>query len=161
MQRDLVGLIPIALAVVAVLLLLLSRSVQGVVVPIVTSLVSVVWALGLMALVGLPVNVATAMIPALLITIGFPEDIHLIAEYQLLLREGHDRRSALRTAVSHLAQPITITTATTVVGFGSLITTDISMLIQFGYASAIAYIFFAVLVIVSLAQVQFTRRSQS
>ncbi|TMH84488.1 MAG: hypothetical protein E6H45_11445 [Betaproteobacteria bacterium] len=138
MQRDLVGLIPIALAVVAVLLLLLSRSVQGVVVPIVTSLVSVVWALGLMALVGLPVNVATAMIPALLITIGFPEDIHLIAEYQLLLREGHDRRSALRTAVSHLAQPITITTTTTVVGFGSLITTDITMLIQFGYAAAMA-----------------------
>ena len=138
MQRDLVGLVPIALAVVAVLLLLLSRSVQGVVVPIVTSLVSVVWALGLMALVGLPVNVATAMIPALLITIGFPEDIHLIAEYQLLLREGHDRRSALRTAVSHLARPITITTATTVVGFGSLITTDISMLIQFGYAAAMA-----------------------
>ena len=32
---------------------------------------------------------------------------------------------------------------------------------RFGYASAIAYIFFAVLVIVSLAQVQITRRSQS
>src|SRR5205814_8661250 len=112
--------------------------VEGVVVPIVTSLVSVVWALALVELVDLPVTVATAMVPAHLITIGFPEDIHLIAEYQLLLREGHDRRSALRTAVSHLAQPITITTTTTVVGFGSLITTDITMLIQFGYAAAMA-----------------------
>jgi multiple sugar transport system permease protein len=32
---------------------------------------------------------------------------------------------------------------------------------RFGYASSIAYIFFAVLVVVSLVQFQFTRRSQS
>lgn len=138
MRRDLVDLVPVALAVIAVLLLLLSRSVQGVVVPLVTSLVSVVWGLGLMSLAGLPINVCTAMVPALLITIGFPEDVHLIAEYRLLLEKGRDRGTALRGAVSHLALPITITTATTILGFGSLVTTDIGMLVQFGYAAAMA-----------------------
>ena len=138
MRRDLVDLVPIALGVVALLLFLLCRSLHGVVIPIVTSLVSVVWGLGLMALAGLPINVATAMIPALLITIGFPEDVHLIAAYETLLTEGQDRRTALYTTLSDLFVPITVTTATTVLGFASLVTTDVGMLIQFGSAAAMA-----------------------
>lgn len=135
-QQDQLNLIPISVGVLLLVLLLAFRMLQGVVVPVVTGLVSIVWGLGLMAIFGLPVNVITAIIPSLLIAIGFTEDVHMISEYHHLLEAGHDKGTALRRMLEQSALPILITTFTTVVGFGSLVTTDITMLIQFGWASS-------------------------
>ena len=139
-QQDQLNLIPISLAVLLVILLFAFRMLQGVVIPLVTGLISIVWALGLMALFELPVNVITAIIPSLLIAIGFTEDVHMLSEYHHLLEQGKDKLTALRTMAELSALPILITTATTVLGFGSLITSDITMLIQFGYASSMGLI---------------------
>ena len=136
-RRDLVGLIPISLVVLFAILFLAFRTLQGVVIPIVTGLLSVVWALGAMALLGIPINVITAIIPSLLITIGFAEDVHMLTEYHHLLEAGRDKVAAVREMVTQTSLPVLVTTFTTVLGFGSLITTDITMLIQFGYASAL------------------------
>lgn len=136
-RGDLVGLIPISLAVLLVILFLAFRTPQGVVIPAVTSLISIVWALGLMAVLGLPINVITAIIPSLLITIGFAEDVHMLTEYHHLLAQGRDKLAAIREMAERAGLPVLITTATTVVAFGSLITTDITMLIQFGYAASL------------------------
>ena len=136
-RRDLVGLIPISLVVLFAILFLALRTLQGVVIPIVTGLLSVVWALGAMALLGIPINVITAIIPSLLITIGFAEDVHMLTEYHHLLEAGRDKVAAVREMVTQTSLPVLVTTFTTVLGFGSLITTDITMLIQFGYASAL------------------------
>ncbi len=135
-QQDQLNLIPISVGVLLVVLLLAFRMLQGVVVPLVTGLVSIVWGLGLMAIFGLPVNVITAIIPSLLIAIGFTEDVHMISEYHHLLESGHDKPTALRRMLEQSALPILITTFTTVVGFGSLVVTDITMLIQFGWAAS-------------------------
>jgi predicted RND superfamily exporter protein len=108
------------------------------VIPFVTGVVSIVWALGLMALLGFPINVLTAAIPSLILVIGATEDVHVLSEYHLLLREGVSKLTAIRTTIERAALPILITTATTVFGFLSLVTSDLTMLIQFGYASALA-----------------------
>jgi hypothetical protein len=136
-EADQVNLIPIAVVVLLVILLLAFRMLQGVVVPLVTGLLSVVWGLGLMALFGIPVNTLTAIIPALLIAIGFTEDVHMIAEYHHHLRLGHPKIDAIKATMSEAAMPILVTTATTVLGFATLIFTDITMLIQFGWASSL------------------------
>jgi predicted RND superfamily exporter protein len=136
-RRDLVGLIPISLAVLLLILFLAFRTLQGVVIPTVTGLISVVWALGLMAVFGIPVNVVTAIIPSLLITIGFAEDVHMLTEYHHLLGQGQDKLSAIRAMAAETGLPVLVTTSTTVLGFGSLILTDITMMIQFGYAAAL------------------------
>lgn len=137
-RQDQINLVPLSLGVLLTVLLLAFRMVQGVAIPIVTGLVSITWGLGWMALAGIPVNVITAIIPSLLIAIGFTEDVHMISEYHQALAKGLDRVAAVRHMAEHAALPILITTVTTVVGFGSLITSDITMLIQFGQASAMA-----------------------
>ena len=134
---DLRTFIPISLGALFVMLWVAFRSVQGVAVPVATSALGLVWTVGLMALVGLPINILTATIPSLLIVIGAAEDIHLLAHYHHLLESGADRATALRRMAHEAALPIGVTTATTVFGFLSLVTTDITMLIQFGWAAAI------------------------
>src|SRR5215470_7686396 len=136
-RRDLVGLIPVSLVVLFLILFLAFRTLQGVVIPMVTGLVSIVWALGAMALLGIPINVITAIIPSLLLSIGFAEDVHMLTEYHHLLETGRAKLPALREMMAQTSLPVLVTTFTTVLGFGSLITSDITMLIQFGYASAL------------------------
>lgn len=136
-RRDLVGLIPVSLVVLFLILFLAFRTLQGVVIPMVTGLVSIVWALGAMALLGIPINVITAIIPSLLLSIGFAEDVHMLTEYHHLLATGRAKLAALREMVAQTSLPVFVTTFTTVLGFGSLVTSDITMLMQFGYASAL------------------------
>ena len=139
-RRDLLTLLPIVVAVVGLVLWLQCRNVQGVMIPMLTGGVSIVWALGLMALAQLPLNVLTATLPLLLITIGFAEDIHMLSVYHHNLRRGLERRQAIHEMAAHVALPITVTTATTVVGFSTLSTTDIGLLVQFGYAASMGLI---------------------
>jgi hydrophobe/amphiphile efflux-3 (HAE3) family protein len=136
LRRDQTTVIPISIAVLLGTLLLAFRTPQGVVIPTATALISIVWAMGLMAVTGIPVNMLTAIVPSLLIAIGFTEDVHMIADYHHRLAGGLDRPSAVRAMIDDSAVPILVTTGTTVIGFGSLVTTDITMMIQFGYASA-------------------------
>jgi len=139
-KADQTNLVPISLAVLLVILYLAFRMLQGVVVPVTTGLLSIIWSLGLMAIFGYPVTVVTAIIPSLLIAIGFTEDVHMMAEYHHHLESGKPKLAAIRAMAADSALPILITTLTTVLGFGSLITSDITMLIQFGYASSMALI---------------------
>jgi len=137
-MKDLMTFVPLSLGVLFALLLLSFRTLQGMVIPFVTGVLSIVWALGLMALFGFPINVLTASIPSLILVIGATEDVHMLSEYHLLLREGVAKLAAIRTTIERAALPILITTATTVFGFASLVTSDLTMLMQFGYASALA-----------------------
>ena len=136
-KADQKTVIPLSIAVLLITLLLSFRMLQGVVIPIVTAVTSIVWALGLMAVFDLPLTILTGILPSLLLAIGFTEDVHMISQYHHRLELGDDKLTALRTMVTESALPILITTGTTVVGFGSLVTTDITMLIQFGWASSL------------------------
>ena len=129
--------VPLSIMVLLVTLLLSFRMLQGVVVPVTTAIVSIVWSLGLMAILGLPITILTGILPSLLLVIGFTEDVHMISAYHAGLAHGEDKLTALRSMLKESALPIAITTGTTVVGFGSLVTTDITMLIQFGWAASL------------------------
>ena len=140
--RDIVRLTPISAAVLMVVLLVLFRALEAVVVPMVTVGVSIVWAVGMLGLFGIPLNVVTAVIPTVLVTIGFAEDIHIIADYRARLKsraDGQiDKKVALKSAILQTAAPLLITTFTTIIGFASLSFSDVGMLQQFGYGTALA-----------------------
>jgi hydrophobe/amphiphile efflux-3 (HAE3) family protein len=140
LAQDLARLLPIAVITTFIILLIGFRTLQGVVIPMTNGLLSVVWVLGAMPLVGIPINPTTAVIPALLIAIGFAEDVHMISKYHERLERGMDKPAALRGMLEESFAPLAITTATTVLGFASLIITDITMLIQFGWAASIGLV---------------------
>jgi predicted RND superfamily exporter protein len=137
-KADQTNLVPISLAVLLLILYFAFRMLHGVVIPVTTGLLSIIWSLGLMAIFGYAVTVVTAIIPSLLIALGFTEDVHMIEEYHHHLEAGESKLVALRGMAAESALPILITTVSTIVGFGSLIISDITMLIQFGYASSMA-----------------------
>src|SRR5207248_6924573 len=105
-----------------------------------TAALSIVWTLGALALLRIPMNLLTSIVPSLLLAIGFTEDVHMIADYHERLTHGAPKLEALRETLAETAFPLFITTLTTVAGFATLALTDITMLIQFGYAASIGLI---------------------
>jgi hydrophobe/amphiphile efflux-3 (HAE3) family protein len=136
MKADQLTLIPLSLGVLFLTLFLGFRTPQGVAIPMVTGIVSLAWAVGLMTLTGLPLNALTAIVPSMLIAIGFTEDTHMISEYHRLVAQGKERSAAVREMLEQTALPMLITTVTTALGFMTLVLTNITMLIQFGWAAA-------------------------
>jgi uncharacterized protein len=99
--------------------------------------VVVAWTLGLMALVGIPFNVMTAMVSALAIGIGVPFGIHVVNRFV----EDRDREPDLSAAVTstlrHTGGALVGSAATTVAGFGSLVLSSVPPFRQFGLVVAI------------------------
>ena len=137
-RRDQMTLIPFSVITLFAVLMIGFRTPQGVVAPLVTGLSSAIWGVGLMALFRIPLNVVTVAVPSLVLVVGFAEAVHIISAYHACLRAGRDKIHALSEAVEEAALPILVTTTTTILGFATLIFSDITILIQFGYAATLA-----------------------
>lgn len=88
-------------------------------IPLITSLVSIIWSFGVMGYLGIPINILVSVVPALIVVIGSTEDTHMIAAYlQGLAKDKSGQRfPAIRYMASHVGLPVFITSFTTIIGF--------------------------------------------
>ena len=82
-----------------VLLVILFRSLRLAILGLALSLYPVAMVLGLMGLLGIPVNLATVLIAGIAVGLAVDDTIHLIHAYQKARRSHRDRRSACSNAV--------------------------------------------------------------
>ncbi|MDJ0807157.1 MAG: MMPL family transporter [Gammaproteobacteria bacterium] len=136
LRADQQVILPLALLVLVVTLGLTLRNLYAALLPLLTAGLSVVWILGLMAYLDIPVNVMTSIVPALLIIVGSTEDIHLLSEYQAGIRQGIQKRSAINYMADHMGLAVALTFMTTSLGFLSIAHSRIDLLQQFGILTA-------------------------
>jgi hypothetical protein len=127
---------PICFAVIFIVLYICFRTPRGVIIPLVTTSLSVVWTFGFMAIVGIPLNVMTAIVPALLIAIGCTEDVHMMSVYYSLLDKGGDKSKVVKEMAVHCGLPNFLTGMTTFLGFATLCLNKIPIVKQFGIAAS-------------------------
>lgn len=142
MARDLKVLLPGAFAVLIAVILFFLRSARVLPIPIVTSVLTVTWTLGFMAVSGIPITLLTAMVPALIVVVGAVEDVHMITAYCEGLDQGADnpRELAIQHMARHLGLPLLITALTTFVGFMANVITEIPLIFEFALASGFAMV---------------------
>lgn len=134
-------ILPGAIILLIITLSVSLRNIQAALIPLMTAGISVIWILGLMAYLTIPVNVMNSVIPALLIIIGSTEDIHLLAEYLSGLQQGKSRQQALGFMASNMGTAVMLTFVTTYVGFLSISLNDLSLLQQFGLLTSSGLLF--------------------
>ncbi len=132
MRRDLGFLTPIVVLVLAVVLYLTLRSVQGVLIPLAVVGISVVWAIGLMAWTGTELTMIATTLPVMLIAIGVADAIHILTEYYDRLRHGERKQETIWLVTQHIGMAIVLTSITTSLGFLSLGTSPVRQVIEFG-----------------------------
>ncbi len=133
LQVDQQYILPASLLVLIVVLGLSMGRLNCSIVPMSTSVISIVLTLAFMAWMEIPMNVLNSIIPALLIVIGSTEDVHLMSEYHIGIRKGLSRDEAVARLPANQSMAVLLAFITTFAGFVSITVNDIEMLSQFGW----------------------------
>ncbi len=144
MRRDLLRFTPIALALVLLVLWLSFWSVRGVVLPIVSVLLALVWTLGVMVLAGKAITLGTFVLPPLLIVIGSSYAIHVMARYYEQVDAGARPPELVVRAFLRVCLPLLISALTVAIGFGSLMVNRITAIWDLGLFAVIGVLFLTV-----------------
>jgi uncharacterized protein len=129
-------LFPLAVGTLLLVLLVLLRRPVAMLAPLLSAGISVLWTLGMMGALAIPLNVVTSIVPVLLIVVGASDDIHLLAEFHAARRQGLDTPQALRQMAERMGRIVLLTFVTTCVGFLSVGLSRIELLWQFGVTAA-------------------------
>jgi hydrophobe/amphiphile efflux-3 (HAE3) family protein len=140
LSTDVLLLIPVVVFCIIIVLFLTLRSWQGVLLPLVTVLVSVVWTLGIMSMLGRPLSFLGYVLPVLLVAVGSAYGIHIVARYQEGMRHGMSGKEAVDSSISSTGAAVWMAALTTVAGFGSLVFSKMEMFKDFGVFSALGVI---------------------
>ena len=159
-RRYITGEVPLLsglAAFITLLVYLLSfASLRAVVLPLATICISLLWTFGLMSLAGVPLSMASLMLPPLIFALGSSYSIHLLHRYFSTARV-RDREPApngapaaraalalrgieVARATSGVSQTIVLAALTTAAGFASLLLSGMQRLREFGLFAALGIV---------------------
>jgi hydrophobe/amphiphile efflux-3 (HAE3) family protein len=144
MRADLGGMLPLVIGIMGLIGMLTFRSLRGVLLPLGSIVIAVIWTLGTVAWAGVALNLVTIFLPVLLLTVGFAYAIHVVSDYYLAFRTDPETVEAAGGpapwAHRHVALPIALTGATTLVGFLALTLSSFPAVREFGLTSALGVV---------------------
>jgi len=146
--KDIVFLIPLAGLVILLVLFFSFRTIKGVLLPLTTVGISIVWTLGIMSVFNIPLSIISNIIPVVLIATGSAYSIHVINRFG----EYRGNQSRINHSISSLKEvgvPVMLAAFTTMIGFIAFVYGSyLTIIRQFGIFSCIG-IFFSFLVSVT------------
>ncbi len=137
----------LALIIAALALLAFFRSFKAVFFSVLIVIISVIWALGLVAVMGYDITILTGILPPLLIIIGVENCIFLLNKYHQEYRQHGNKIKSLVRVVQRIGKATMLTNATTAVGFATFIFTGNKILVEFGIVAALNILFVFLLTI--------------
>jgi hypothetical protein len=138
-----IGLVPIALLVMAVVFQVSFRRLIATVLPMAEVGACLAFVFGLMGWLGVPVYLTIAVMPVLLTAMAVTDEIHVYSRYFALL---HERRGApqvdlVRATMDEMVSPVVNTSLTTAIGFASFAFSPLAPVQAFGLFTAIGVLF--------------------
>lgn len=164
MKGDLARLIPFVILMVIFALYISFKKAGGIILPLLVVLISTIWTVGLMVILGIELTLLATVIPVLLVGVGSAYGIHVISHYydQLMKKNNgnldqENHRQLVVNTVKKIAKPVFWTGVTTMVGFASLIASNIVPMKEFGIFTAIGVAFAFVLAITLIPSILLLR----
>ena len=140
---------PLSLLVLGSVLFFITRRLSGLIFPLLVSVLTICWTLGLYALAGKSLNMITSLLPPVIMTLSVATSIHIYLEW--LGSTEKDRFKRIAESVRHLYKPCLFTSLTTAIGFLSLLLSPTPAVRHFGIYAAIGVGIAYLLGIVGLA----------
>lgn len=136
-KRELNLFIFLSLFVAAFILTIFFRNFQAVFFPVLVVIISTIWTLGSIAIMGYEITILTGIIPPLLIVIGIENSIFLLNKYQSEYKIHKNKVKALSRMVTRIGSANLLTNITTAAGFAAFIITGNSLLVEFGIIASL------------------------
>ncbi len=162
MINDISTLIPFVIAVLIIVLLISFRNFGGVVYPLITVIISSIWSIGLMSMLGISLSLVATVIPVLLIAVGSAYGIHLVTHYYDSINKAGNITKEMNAdivigCIKDIFKPLTLSALTTIAGFGSLVTSSIVPIKTFGLFTALGVLFSFIITIILIPAILINR----
>ena len=133
-MNDMMVMIPFLMLALAVSLFLVFRTARGVFLPMITMAMAIIWTMGTMALMDIPLYTISTMMPVILVAVSIGDTVHFMSHYyDNVLRDPHrPARDIVAEIMQRLSAPLLTTSVTTAVGFLSLMFAEMPPFIVFG-----------------------------
>jgi predicted RND superfamily exporter protein len=128
--------IPVTFLVIAVMLLLSFRSVQGMFVPMLTATLSTIWGLGIMGYTGIAFDSWNVAAPILLIAVAAAHSAQMLKRYGEEVQRSRDNRAAVIASTASMGPVMIAAGSTATLGFASLALFGVRSIGNFGLACA-------------------------
>ncbi|KXK37506.1 MAG: Fis family transcriptional regulator [Bacteroidetes bacterium OLB9] len=133
---DIVWLLPIVFVIIALILLLSFKSFRGVLLPLLTAGIAVIWTIGIMVVTGYELTIISNIIPVVLLAVGSAYTIHVLNSINQ--SKEKDRKQALIKALTYIIVPLILAAVTTAIGFVSFVFgAYLTMIKDFGIFTAV------------------------
>jgi predicted RND superfamily exporter protein len=132
--------LPVAVILVAVVLIIFHRSIKGLFIGYLPLIYAVTLTFGLLGIIQPELNLLSIAIVALLLGLGIDYSIYLTNRYA----EEHaikDKVEGVEKTLSKTGKAVFLCAATTIIGFGSLMTSNMPPMVTFGFGCALGISF--------------------
>ena len=129
--------IAISLFVSSALMYFFFRSIRVTIMSNIVVLVTVVWSLGTIGMLGYNLSIIMALIPTLMIVIGIPNCIYLYNKYHQEYRLHNNKVKAIARVIKKTGTAMFMTNVTTALGFVTFVFTSSEKFYEFGVVSTI------------------------
>jgi uncharacterized protein len=134
---DFLTLPPLTLIVIALILFFLFQNLHGVLIPLGTVLIALVWTFGFMAWSDTPLSMITMIVPVFLIAVGTAYCMYIYGEYLAAVPNAPNRKEASLECFLQLGLPTSLSVITTTIGLCSLLVNRISAIREFALFSCL------------------------
>lgn len=125
--------------VIFILIVLFKRPI-GVAVALASIGLALLYFMEVLGMMGAKLNAMSAFYPVLMLIVGTSDVIHIMSKYVDELKKGRAKRDAMITTIRQIGMATLLTSATTAVGFASLMTSKVALIREFGMHSAIGVV---------------------
>lgn len=149
-RKELSFFLYLSAIVTGVIMLLFFRSFRAVIFSMIMIGIVVVWTIGTIALLGFKISLLSGLIPPVIVTIGITNAIYLLNKYHVEYVNRKNKMEAIQAVVMKMGLATFLTNLTVAIGFLTLLSTDITVLREFGIVAGINII---ALFVVSLVMI--------
>jgi predicted RND superfamily exporter protein len=151
-----------AILIITPIMILLMRSVRLGLLSMIPNLIPVVFTLGVMGYLDMPLDASTIMIGAMVIGLAVDDTIHFMHKFRIYFAQLGDAKEAIRATLSSTGAALLFTTLVLASGFGVLTLAGMVNTQNFGLIAALATLvaFAADVVVAPALMTLFTARDQ-
>ncbi len=127
-----------SLALSALILLLMFRSVSTMLLSLLVVIIGVIWSIGITYLFGYKITLLTALIPPLVVVIGIPNCIYFFNKYHSTYKKTGNKEQSLIDMVSKMGVVTLFCNITAAIGFAVFALTKSAILREFGQVAGLS-----------------------
>ena len=161
-RADISKLLPIALAVIIILLLIIYRDASDTLVALLGLVIAIVWTFGIASIAGVGMTTISIAVPILILALGIDYSLHLVFRYREERGIGNEPKKAIGVTMGSVGRALVLATVTTAIAFLSYQTSEMAALADFGLLCAIGIVcaFGSMMLLIPMTQVLRDRRAE-